>query len=521
MSEPRLLSIDVGTQSARAIVFDAQGRLLAKAQEIFEPTYLSPQPGWAEQDPEVYWRGVAACCRRLWEQGAVRPEDISGISLTTQRATVVCVDAAGQVLRPAILWLDQRRCERPPPMGPVWNTLFGLAGATDLIGHLQGQAEANWLAQHEPQLWRDTAKFLLLSGWLSYRLTGEFVDSVGSQVGFIPFDYKRLDWAGTRDFKWKALAIRPQQLPRLVPPGAPMGRLSAAAAAELGLPADVPVISAAADKACEVLGCGVLEPDVGQLSFGTTATINTTQSRYIEVQRMLPPWPAGLPQAYNTEIQIFRGFWMVSWFRREFAHREEALAAERGVAVESLFDELVKTVPPGSMGLMLQPYWTPGIRVPGREAKGAIIGFGDVHTRAHVYRAILEGLAYALREGKERIERRAGTRMTELRVSGGGSQSDAAMQLTADIFGLPTSRPHVYETSGLGAAIDAAVGLGLYPDFGAAIRGMTRVGRVFEPIAANQAVYERLYREVYLQMYRRLQPMYRDIARITGYPQRV
>ncbi|HEY0917168.1 MAG TPA: FGGY family carbohydrate kinase, partial [Solimonas sp.] len=295
MTEARLLSIDVGTQSVRAIVFDAQGRLLAKAQQVFEPTYHSPQPGWAEQDPELYWQSIAACCGRLWEQGSVRPEQISGISLTTQRATVVCLDAAGQPLRPAILWLDQRRCDQPPPMGPVWNTLFGLAGATDLIAHLQGQAEANWLAQHEPQLWRDTAKFLLLSGWLSYRLTGEYLDSVGSQVGFIPFDYKRLDWASPRDFKWKALAIRPEQLPRLVPPGAPMGRLSAAAAAELGLPANVPVIAAAADKACEVLGCGVLEPDVGQLSFGTTATINTTQSRYIEVQRMLPPWPAGLP----------------------------------------------------------------------------------------------------------------------------------------------------------------------------------------------------------------------------------
>jgi sugar (pentulose or hexulose) kinase len=156
--------------------------------------------------------------------------------------------------------------------------------------------------------------------------------------------------------------------------------------------------------------------------------------------------------------------------------------------------------------------------MPGPEAKGAIIGFGDVHTRAHVYRAILEGLAYALREGKERIERRSGVPITQLRVSGGGSQSDAAMQLTADIFGLPTARPHVYETSALGAAIDAAVGLGLYPDFPAAIAAMTRVGKVFEPVAANQAMYDRLYRQVYRKMYARLQPMYRRIAEITGYP---
>jgi sugar (pentulose or hexulose) kinase len=132
---------------------------------------------------------------------------------------------------------------------------------------------------------------------------------------------------------------------------------------------------------------------------------------------------------------------------------------------EKLLDDLVADVPPGCEGLVLQPYWSPGLKVPGPEAKGAVIGFGDVHTRAHLYRAILEGLAYGLREGKERLERRTATPITELRVSGGGSQSDAAMQLSADIFGLPATRPHVYETSGLGAAIDAAVGLKLHPDF--------------------------------------------------------
>ena len=170
------------------------------------------------------------------------------------------------------------------------------------------------------------------------------------------------------------------------------------------------------------------------------------------------------------------------------------------------------------MGLILQPYWSPGIKVPGPEAKGAIIGFGDVHTRAHLYRAIIEGLAYGLREGKERCERRSGVAMTELRVAGGGSQSDAAMQITADVFGLPTSRPHVYEASGLGAAIDAAVGLGLHPDFKTAVSEMTRVGETFEPDRENQEIYDGLYRRVYQKMYRRLRPLYEEIRNITGYP---
>jgi len=209
---------------------------------------------------------------------------------------------------------------------------------------------------------------------------------------------------------------------------------------------------------------------------------------------------------------------MVSWFKREFGHLEEIAAGQQGVAVESLFDQLVDSVPPGSMGLMLQPYWMPGVKTPGPEAKGAIIGFGDAHTRAHLYRAILERLAYALREGKERIEKRAGVPVTALRIAGSGSQSDAAMQLSADIFNLPAARPHIYETSGLGAAIDAAVGLKLHADFPTAIGEMTRLGRVFEPNPAAARMYEELYRHVYQRMYQRLQPLYAEISRITGYP---
>ena len=232
----------------------------------------------------------------------------------------------------------------------------------------------------------------------------------------------------------------------------------------------------------------------------------------------IPPYPAAIPGSYSTEVQIFRGYWMVNWFKEQFGHHEQSQAVAQGVVAEALFDELVNEVPPGSMGLMLQPYWTPGIKVPGPEAKGAMIGFGDVHTRAHMYRAILEGLAYALREGKERIEKRSGVAITELRISGGGSQSDAAMQLTADIFGLPTSRPHIYETSGLGAAIDAAVGLGLHPDFDTAVRAMTRIGKTFEPIAHHHQIYNELYHRVYQKMYARLQPLYKEIQQITGYP---
>jgi len=502
----QLLAIDVGTQSVRAVVFDRGGQMLARAQVMLTPPFDAPQPGWAEQAPAVYWQAMADACGALWQQHGVLPQQIAALAVTTQRGTVVCAGEDGTPLRPAIVWPDQRLCSAPPPLGPLWSTLFRVAGARDLLRNLQRQAEANWLAQHDAALWQQTARFTLLSGWLSQRLVGDWVDSAASQVGYLPFDYRRQQWARPWDWHWRALALRREQLPRLVAPGTPLGRLTAGAAAALGLPTDLPVIAAAADKACEVLGCGALEPDTAHLSFGTTATINTTQATYMEVQRLLPAYPSALPGAFNTEVQIARGFWLVSWFKREFG------------GDESQFDALLASVPPGAMGLTLQPYWSPGLRDPGPEAKGAVIGFGDVHTRAHLYRALIEGLAYGLRAGRERIETKLRRPLTRLLISGGGAQSDGAMQIAADVFNLAAVRPQVAEASALGAAMLAASALGWYGSVAEAARAMAHSGTRFEPVAAHVATYDALYRQVYRPLYGRLRPLYRRMRAITGYP---
>ncbi len=517
MGGDHILAIDNGTQSVRALVFDLEGNLVAKSLVPLEP-YYSTQPSWAEQDAEYFWESLCLACQQLWQQGQVAKESIAGVALTTQRATMVNVDKRGKPLRPAIVWLDQRRTEGLQPVGGLWGLAFGLAGMTDTVRYLQAEAEANWIRTHQPEIWEKTHKYIMLSGYLTYRLTGRFVDSVGCQVGYIPFDYKALNWASPRDWKWQAVPMDPALLPELVPPAASLGEITPTAAEATGIPAGMPLIAAAADKACEVIGAGCLEPYMGCLSYGTTATVNTTHQKYVEVIPLIPPYPAAVPGRYSLEIQIYRGYWMVSWFKQEFAHLEQRIAAERGIQPEQLFDELVNRVPPGSMGLTLLPYWSPGIKVPGPEAKGAIIGFGDVHTRAHLYRTILEGLAYALREGKERTEHRSRVPVTELRIAGGGSQSDAALQLTADIFGLPTARPHTFEASGLGAAIDGAVGLGLYSDFETAVGQMTRKGEVFEPNPQHHEVYDALYHRVYKKMYPKLKPLYEEIREITGYP---
>ena len=512
-----LLAIDCGTQSVRAMLFDPRGNLLARSAVPLDP-YVSPQPGWAEQDPESYWRGLCRACHALWAETDVPREAIAAAALTGQRATVINVDEACKPLRPAIVWLDQRRTDALPPIGGLRGLALRVVGMGRTVRYVQAQAEANWIRTHQPEIWAGTHKFLFLSGYLTRRLTGRFVDSAACQVGYVPFDYRHLRWLPPDHWKCRVVPVEPAKLPELVAPAGRLGEITPAAGAETGIPAGLPLIAAAADKACEALGAGAVAPHVGCLSYGTAATVNTTHRRYIEVVPFLPPYPAAVPGAYSLEVQVYRGYWMVRWFKEQFAHPERQAAGEQGVAAETLFDELASASPPGAMGLVLQPYWSPGLKAPGPEAKGAVIGFGDVHTRADLYRAILEGLAYALREGLERTVRRSGVAVGELRVCGGGSRSDAAMQLTADVFGLPASRPHVEETSGLGAAIDAAVGMGLHADFAAAVGEMTRLGRTFEPDARTREVYEGLYRRVYRRMYRRLRPLYEEIRKITGYP---
>ena len=517
MYQDIILAIDSGTQSVRALLFDLHGNLLEKVRVPIEP-YYSPHPGWAEQRPELYWEMLCQACQQLWSQTTLSKERIAGVALTTQRSTVINVDKNGRPLRPAIVWLDQRRTEGLKPVGGWWGLLFKLAGMSETVAYLQAEGEANWIATHQPEIWEATHKYLFLSGYLTYQLTANFVDSVGCQVGYVPFDYKAQTWAKKWDWKWQAIVMDEAQLPQLIQPAGILGTITRQAAGKTGIPEGLPLIAAAADKATEVLGAGCLQPHIGCLSFGTTATINTTHIKYVEVIPLIPPYPAAVPGAYSLEVQIYRGYWMVDWFKQELGHPERIAAQDQGIEPETLFDNLVSQVPAGSMGLILQPYWSPGLKVPGPEAKGAIIGFGDVHTRSHIYQAILEGISYALREGLERTQKRSRIPITELRVAGGGSQSNAALQITADIFGIPAVRPHVYEASGLGAAIDAAVGLGLHSCFETAVQQMTHKGEVFEPDPANHQLYDALYRRVYRGVYKQLKPLYEQVRKITGYP---
>lgn len=507
---------DVGTQSVRAALIDLKGNIFKIIQTPITP-YFSRKPGWAEQDPDYYWQTLCATSRKLLSDVDINLNHIAGISLTCQRATVVNLDKTGQPLRPAILWLDQRKAENKTRLSRL--TWWGLKAIRQnpRVEAAVHECKSNWIQQNEPHIWENTDKFLLLSGFLSYRLTGEFRDSSANIVAYLPFDYPKQKWSSPGNMRWKLFAMDTSVLPTLVKPAELLGHITNEASEATGIPKGLPLIAAGTDKACEVLGAGCLTPDVACLSYGTTATVNTANTKYLQLKPFSPTFPSAVPGAYNMEVMVYRGFWLVSWFKEQFGWLEKEQANAQNLPVEALFDQLIGEIPAGSMGLMLQPYWSPGLHTDA-DAKGAVIGFGDVHTRAHLYRSILEGLGYALKHGMLRLQKKNGVPVRSLRVSGGGSQSDAAMQITADIFDLPAERPHVYETSALGAAIDAGVGLGIYPDFDAAVKEMTRVGDIFEPIAENRDIYQELFERVYLKMYGRLRTLYHEIRKITGYP---
>lgn len=520
VSEELILSIDIGTQSVRAVLIDLNGNILEIIKTEIEP-YFSVKPGWAEQHPEYFRDKMFETLKKLFKETKFEKERIKAVSVTTQRGTMINLDKNGNPLRPAILWLDQRQAEPGNYPGKMMQFALRAVNMRESVIHAVKNGEVNWLIQNTPDIWKKTHKYLLLSGYINYILTEEFNDSTGNLVGYLPFNYKKQEWADETDMNFKMFPVEKEKLPNLVKPSQILGHITRNASEKTGIPEGLPVIAAASDKACEVLGSGVFEPDVACLSYGTTATVQTTHSKYIEITPFFPAYPSAIPAFFNTEAMIYRGFWMINWFKKEFGYREMQIAKKTGQPPEQLFDEMIKEIPPGSMGLTLQPYWSPGVKIPGTEAKGAIIGFGDIHTRAHIYRAILEGLAYALKEGLIRTEKKTKIPIKKIIVSGGGSQSKQAMQLTADIFGKTAIRPHTYETSALGAAINAAVGMKFFENYGDAVKAMTRIGEIYEPNLKNVEIYQNLFKNVYLKMYKKLQPLYNEIRNITGYPKKI
>lgn len=506
MSE--VLVIDVGTQSMRGIIFDEKGNLLVKEQIKYLP-YLAKKNGYMEQRADMYWETLCKITKTIAEKYPELLKNVIGMSVDTFRDTAVLLGENNEVLRDCILWSDQRIADTSQKLPSLQRFLFKLVGMSRPIKAIREKVKTRWIQQNEPELWKKVKKVVHISAYLNLKLTGNLTDSYASTIGHFPFDNKRKRWMKEKDLLFPVFDLPLSMMIPLCSPGDIMGRITEKAAAESALPQGLTVYASGSDKSCETLGVGCVGRNVASVSFGTSSTVQFSTKKYFEPEQFMPAYVSVLKEYHNPEVQIFRGYWMISWFKQNFARHLEKRAEEEGRSVEEIMNEEMASIPAGSDGLVLQPFWQAGLTTP--EAKGAIIGFSDFHTRAHVYRAIVEGIDFALREGLERMEKRGKQHIDFIAVAGGGSQNDLICQIAADVFQRPVKRVQTYETSALGAAMSTFMATGHYADEYEAVENMVHYTDTFLPDPKNVKIYDNIYKNIYLKLYKKLQNCYKEI----------
>lgn len=506
---PLVLTIDFGTQSLRVALINKKGEIEGIIKKSYKPPYISPEKGQIEQKPDFYYDQLVASLKELSEKYKDKLNRIKGSTLSTFRDTAVLLDKNLKPLRNSILWLDQRMAKASEKYPSIYKALFALVGMSETIKLNRSRTIAHWIKENQPEIWANTYKYVNISTYLIYKLTGNLVDSVASVAGHYPINFKKGQWYKDGAMKGVIFGIPSSMLCELKKPGEVLGEISEEICRLTSLPRGIKIYASGSDKACETVGLGALNKEVGAISYGTASTIEVSNQKYHEPEPFLPAYPAAVNDWYNMEVQIYRGYWMLTWFTQNFANELIDESKIQSLTVEEMLNKDLERIPPGSDGLVLQPYWGPGLRRP--LAKGGVIGFSDVHTREHLYRAIIEGIAYALREGLEGIEKSQHHKVKKLMISGGGSQSDAICQITADVFGLPVSRVQTYETTSLGAAISTFVAIHEYDSVESAIKEMVHPSKPFLPNSEAHEQYNKLYHHVYLEIYPKLKKVYKDI----------
>jgi sugar (pentulose or hexulose) kinase len=507
---PLALTIDFGTQSVRATIFNKQGEILAIKRKVYEPTYHSSKPGYAEHEASFYWENLREVTQQLKKDEPELLSQVTTSAMTAFRGTAIMLDEKKKPVRKVILWLDQRMAKFEP-FSLFHVIAYRLIGLYETAKLNSKRTMARWVRQNEPETWKKVKYYVALSTYFNYLLTGDLTDSAANMIGHYPLDFITSKWYKPSHIKAAIFNIPISLLVPLKKPGELLGRITKEASTYLGLPEGLPIYAAGPDKAAETLGTGCLTNDVANLSYGTSVSMTIPSKVYIEPEPFLPGYPSSLPDLYNIEVHINRGYWMISWFRDNFAHKETAESMIDKMAVEEKLNEQMLKIAPGSEGLVLSPYWGPGLRRP--EAKGAIIGWSDVHTKVHLYRAIVEGVAFGIQEGFLGMQKRMKHRVKEIRVSGGGSKSDAICQITADIFNLPVSRVQTNETSSLGTAIAAFLASKDFQTPEEAVASMVRVTKTFTPNQEAVKRYTFLYKKVYSKIYPKLIQLYRDLIK--------
>lgn len=505
-----VLTIDVGTQSLRASIFDTNGDVLAFEQIKYDQPYFSSERGYCEQNADFYLDVLCQATTKIYNKSPELLNNISAISVATFRDSAVILDSEYKPIRPAILWLDQRVVRNPKLKGysAFYKLVFKLIGMTDAIKYNFERSPSNWIKVYEPQNWKKMKYFAPIPAYLNYKMTGNFVISNSECIGHFPLNCKKGVYFPKNHFKYTTFGMTPESMPKLVKVGSVIGQITEDFSNRSHIPSGVKMYSSGTDKACEVFGDGAIKKNVAAISLGTACTIDVVDSKYKEPEAFLPSYPAPYPNAWAQELQVYRGLWMINWFTENFGQIDKAEADKKGVSLEEHLNEEISKIHAGSDGLVLQPYWGPGLLRP--NGKGTIVGFSGVHNRFHLYRAMIEGIAFELKHGLNEIYAKTKTKVDYIVLSGGGSASDVFCQIFADVFGIKCYRSKNKETTSLGCAMSCFLSMGDFKNPQDAIDKMCHKDDEFLPNNKNHMTYNKLYNAVYRHIYPSMKQIYEN-----------
>ena len=514
MAETHLISIDCGTESARAAIFTADGTLVATHAEPYPLRH--PHPGWAEQRPEEWWTAIVGAVRGTVDQSGVDPDSIVGISGDFTCCSVVFLDESFAPLRPAIIWMDVRAADQARRIAASGYDALKYNG----FGNVSAEwmpCKALWVKENEPEVWQQTRYLGEFNDWFMQRLTGEWVGSINNVT--VRWYYNADEGGFPRELYegiglGDALGKFPQ---RILPLGEVVGELRADVAEAFGLKAGIPVAQGGADAFIAMFGLDVVDP--GKMAFivGSSHLLLGQAAQDFHGRGIFGTYPHALvPGQYTVEGgQISTGS-IVRWFRDNFATQYVQHAEAQGVSAYDLLSEEAAKLPPGSQGLIVLDYWQ-GNRTPyvDPEARGMIWGFTLSHTPAHLYRAIIEGIAYGT-EHILRTMRQHGYEVKELVAAGGPTKSPLWMQIHADVSNVPITLTEAGTSAAiLGGCICAALGAQVYGSVHEATRAMVRVTDRIEPNPVTHEQYQFFvdkYINTYPQMEELMHSMTRHIA---------
>jgi len=508
--EPLYLTVDCSTTASKAVVFDQRGSVVAAASRPL--TLLQPRPGWIEQDAREWWTATRSAIHDA-VAGVDDAGRIRSLCLTHQRESFVCLDPDGQPLRPAILWADGRAGAQIAALGN--ERVHQLSGKPpDVTPALYKLA---WLREHEPAVLAGADRVVDVHAYLAWKLTGRFVSSYPSADTLGLLDLRHLSWAP----ELLALAgLKARQLPELVAAGARIGRLRPSTAIALGLPAQTPLLAGIGDGQAAGIGADVTGPGAAYLNLGTSMVLGVQTSDY-QCDPAFRTLAGAVPGTYTLETILNSAAYLADWFRGQFG--DPALAGAPDPGLEAAAAQL----PPGSDGLLTLPYWN-AAQTPywDAAARGATIGWHGAHTRAHMYRSILEGVGFELRLHLDGLEAATGQRIETLRAMGGGSRSRLWTQIVADISQRSVEIGAAGEVSALGAAVIARAQevdpgpadtgrpgetTGFADRLAVAAAAMAGPRRTVLPRVLVAPDYDRLF-AVYRQLYPALGPVFGSLA---------